>query len=154
MENVIQVLQTAIEMEHRGHQFYVDASRQAKDPVIRSVLVALAHDEEEHENIITRFYRALERGQGWPSTESAPEVKPASERMSEILDDSDTNFDVGYLETYERALDFEVKTRDFYKAQMEEVANPPVVSFFQFLVHLEQAHVGMLEMLIESTKRV
>ncbi|HEY3299024.1 MAG TPA: ferritin family protein [Armatimonadota bacterium] len=155
MDNVLQVLRTALEIEQRGHEYYRKASVQAESPVVQAVFAALGHDEEEHESIISRYYSALESGQGWPHPDEHFTQIPAEEdRINEVFDKFDARREAeSFVGAYEVARDFEIKTRDFYASQIEYISDPDGKAFFRFLADLEDVHAKMLQLLIDSTLR-
>lgn len=156
MENVAEVLQTALGMERRGREYYLEALDRTSNPVIQSVLAALANDEEEHAMMISRYYTALERGQSWPPADgSLPAPKDAAARMDEILAGTVGNVgpDATYASVYQTARGFEEQSRDFYLSCEQSAGGTDIQGFFRFLVRLEDTHVHMLDILLDATKR-
>ena len=155
IDRVLEALRTAIEIEHRGHAFYLDAAAQVHNPVAESVMVALAHDEEEHEASINQFYHALEHGAHWPPPDINLTVVPAAVRINAIFAAFDRKIgaDESFIGVYEAAKSFEIQTRDFYHDQLESATDTRVKAFFNFMKNMENAHVEMLDILLESTRR-
>ena len=116
MADLLESLQTALEMERRGRSFYLDAADRAQDKIVKSVLVDLANDEEAHEQAISRFYQALEKHQAWPSSEGETSPAHVPERVKTIVETTAGSIgpDATFLGVYETACGLEVKSRDFY----------------------------------------
>jgi rubrerythrin len=155
MQNVAEVLKTAIELEHRGREFYMDAAGRADDPVVRAVLTALAHDEESHERVIRSFYQALERTEGWPEVPADIASSPARERVAEIARQTAGRIgpDATYTSVYETARDMEQKSYDFYGSNADEAEDTDVAKFLRFLATVENTHLEMLDVLLESVRQ-
>ncbi len=155
MEDLTEVLAAAIEMEREGRQAYLNAARRMKDPVIAAVLQALAEDENHHERMIRQYYEALERSQGWPHLEPDTNAsQPARQRIEQIVQETGERIgpDASFLEVYEVAREMELQTRDYYRSQADATDDPQLVKFFRFLAGMEQTHLEMLSMLVESTR--
>jgi rubrerythrin len=148
-------LLTAVEMERRGHDYYVESAARVQDRVMASVLEALAHDEEQHQSLIKRYYGALQRSEGWPApTAEAEAPAPARERIDEIMRASVGAIgpDASYLDIYEHAHGLELGSRDYYRGLADETDDPALVKFFRFLAGVEQTHLDMLAMVLDATR--
>ena len=157
METVGTILQQAIELERRARAFYDKSAVDIKDPVVKSVLHALSHDEEIHEVIIRRFYEALEHGKGWPAVDTdLPVPKSTIENVGRIIKEAIgvIGSDSSFFSVYEKARELELKSRDYYKSQADMVDDRDAKEFFRFLMDLEDAHLQALDMLVEATRRV
>jgi rubrerythrin len=153
MKKVLQVLRDALALEHQGHEYYRNAYEESLDPVVRSVLSALAQDEEAHESIITEYYRALEAGQGWPhADEEFTAIRPAEERIRDLFYGSgmDIHIPATFFQVYDHAYNLEVRSRDFYREQLADAADIQAQKFFRFLVQLEDIHIAMLDYFLKS----
>jgi len=153
METAGEVLQTALEFENEGRDFYLGSVDRVRDPVVKAVLAALAQDEEAHSSLIRRFYDALKRSRGWPEVGkdvTAPE--PARERIVRLVGETAGSItaDETYRTVYEHARRLEVASRDFYHAQAEGAGDRDLVAFYAFLERVEQIHVEVLDGLLEA----
>jgi rubrerythrin len=155
MTSLPEAFKTALEMEQRGHDYYAGSAERLKDPVLASVMEALASDEVQHLNLIRRYYEALERTEHWPAPTAETEAPaPARARIDEIMQSSvgATAPDDSYLEIYQHAHDLELSARDYYRALGEENDDPALVKFFHFLAAVEQTHLDMLGMVLSATR--
>ena len=152
MQSVIDSLQTALEMERKGRRFYLDAAERVQDQIVRSVLVALANDEEAHERMINGYYQAIRKQQDLPPVPDHSAEPP--EHVTEILQSTagSIGLDATFLSVYEVARDFEQKSRDFYQAQVDLANDRPIVDFYRFLVRMEQVHLQTLQLLLDATR--
>jgi len=155
MQTVAETLQAALELERRGRQLYLEVADRVVDPVIKAVLVALANDEQAHENVISRYYHALEKHQAWPAVDSGLKPGTSIKRIKQILEGTAGKIgtDATFLSVYESARDLELRSRDFYRSQANAADDRQVVELFRFLASLEQAHLEALELVVEATRK-
>jgi rubrerythrin len=131
----------------------VDAANRAKDPVLKAVLESLAHDEDAHVQVVTKYYKAVEHGQGWADADiRLPAPKEASERVKEIVGElaATSGPDATYLSVYNAAREFEQRSFDFYHESEENTSDEDAKHFFRFLAGIEKSHLDMLNTLIQS----
>lgn len=154
METLIKTLQTALEMERRARELYLDAADRVRDVVVRSVLVALADDEQAHGRAIEHYYQVLERTKSWPSSDTKYRDIEPPEAVKRLVDGTAGSIepDVEFAGVYEKAYELEVLSRDFYRSQADAAQDINVREFFGFLARLEQAHVDALQVIVESAR--
>ncbi len=151
MKTTLEVLHVALEFEKNGMEFYREAAGRVSDRVVKSVLLSLADDEEAHQNIIRRYYHAIEVGHPAPSRAEVEQAPPASaaERVQAIVSAviSPLGPDATYEEIYKTAVQFETKAYEYYTTQNSD--NPRVNAFFKYLAGVEKIHREMLELMLE-----
>ena len=152
METLIETLQTALEMERRARELYLDVADRVRDVVVKSVLVALADDEQAHETAIEHYYQALEKHKSWPTSDTRYRSLEPSEAVRKIVDGTAGSIepDVEFAGVYEKAYELEVQACDLYRSQADAAQDRNVREFFGFLARLEQAHVNALQVMVES----
>jgi rubrerythrin len=152
MQNTINVLQTALELERRGREFYFDSADKVRDPVIKSALMSLAHDEDEHAAMISRFCEAMEHGRDLSDSQASQVPHDALARIQAVIDQTGSKIsaDAGFREVYETASALERRSVDFYREQAESASDPGAKKFYGFLVTLETIHMDVLQSLLES----
>lgn len=152
MEKLITTLHNAIRMERQGRDIYLDAMDRVKSPVAQAVLLELASDEEEHERLITSYYEALQRHQGWPDPQGEDRELDLPDRATEMLEKTAEGFSESSTcaEIYEAALELETQSRDFYLSQSEIADDRRLVEFFRFLARVEAAHAKALRVLLDA----
>ena len=154
--DVAEVLETALGMERRGRTYYIEAAGRVNDPVMKSVCLSLAADEEEHERMIKQFYEALSKTEGWPQPpDDRIPPQSARARLDEIIGSTAGTIraDEEFLGVYEHALELEKKAFAYYKEGEESTDDPTLIKFFRFLWHVEQTHVQMLGVLVDATRQ-
>ncbi len=155
MEALSEALGFALRMEEKGRDYYLRAAEQAQDVVVRSVLVSLADDESSHAEAVGRFYTALEKHQGWPAWTPEQGTGKLPEHLQTILDETAgrAGRDRTYVGVYETARELELRSRDYYQAQADEVDDRSLVEFFRFLARVEQAHLDALTLMLDAVRR-
>lgn len=153
MQDVSELLKYALDFETLGYEFYQNAAAQATDPVAASVLKALAVDEADHKWVISRYYEALTRNQGWPSVDlgETPSVEAAIKMLEETAGRVEPDSDCS--EIYQQAHELELRSCDFYTTGAESAEDERLKHFFQFLARVERAHVKALDLLVGSSCR-
>ena len=155
MEELLASLGMALEMERKGREFYFEAADRVEDRVVRSILVALAHDEEAHESVISRYYQALQHQKGWPAAEGDLDaLKSSHGEIKKIIKTTINRIgkDATFLSVYEVARDLELRSYDFYQARANGADDRNVREFFRFLAGVEQVHLTTLELLLDATR--
>lgn len=153
MSSILESLQTALDMEQKGREFYLDAADKVTDSVVVEVLVALANDEAEHERMIERYYNAMHNHAGWPEMpkESVGEaITPAVEMLSKTVGEIGAH--ASYQSVYATACELEKRSRDFYIKCKDEAEDKQVAEFFAFLVRVEQAHLDALQLMLYASR--
>jgi len=153
-QDIVRILESAVETERRARKIYLDAAEKASDPITASVFEALADDELEHERIIVEFWKAVERGAEWSEDEvDASLTKPAEGRIKDILSrcEASASDDANLLDVYETAANLERETRDFYREQADAAEDIRAKRFFTFLTIFEDIHLSMLDYLIDRS---
>lgn len=156
MSSLPEALQTALELEQKGHDYYLAGAAKLKDSVMAAVLEALAADETQHQNLVSRYYKALQRSEGWPQpTVEAEAPVSAKERVEAIVAASvgAVEPDDSYTHIYARARELEIAARDFYRGMVDEAGEDEALAkFFRFLAGVEHTHLQMLSMVLETTR--
>jgi len=150
---VEEALQTALDFERQGRNYYLRSSEQVADPVAQSILISLANDENAHANMIRRFYKILQKQRGWPAAAGDLSAEESAV-LQDILDKTvgKLGSEADYQKIYETARQMELQSRDFYQKQARASGDPDLMKFLQFLAEVEQTHLEALEMLLWSIK--
>lgn len=155
MQKLAEAFRTAIEMERCGRKAYLEAADCIKEPVIKSIVLELANDEDEHERMINRYYHALQKNQGWPTPDGEDQITDLPERIKEMLRNAVTEICEKslYADIYRLACGLERESRDFYLTQAEAADDRRLMEFFKFLARVEEAHLFALELLRDRDDR-
>jgi rubrerythrin len=149
---VEEALQTALDFERKGRDYYSRASEQVDDSMAQSILLSLANDENAHISMIRRFYKILQKQRGWPA--ATGDLSAEDSASQDILDKTigKLGAESDYQKIYQTAQKIEIQSRDFYQKQARASGDPDLMKFLQFLAEVEQTHLEALEMLLWSTK--
>jgi len=123
-DRTLKALQTAIQMEIDGKEYYLKASQQSGNELGKKLLEALAAEEDIHRQKFEQIYNAIRKEKDWPKTDFQPDggrnlrtiFAKATGQMT-----SKTKAPTSEMDAVKTAMDMENETHDFYK-QREQVA--------------------------------
>ncbi|HEX9015398.1 MAG TPA: ferritin family protein [Chloroflexota bacterium] len=141
-------LETAIQMEIEGNEFYVRAAEKVSWPEGKETLLDLAKDEQEHIRILKEEHASLLEGQSWlqaekvtPRTGAKP--LPVFEKNEAVIAGMvDDRADA--LDVLEVAINNEYKSTVFYTEQMKNAVDAQAKAVFAWLVKEEKTHKEIL----------
>ncbi len=146
-QEALKALETALQMEVEGHEYYVKAAARVSWPEGTETLLDLARDEMEHIRILKAEHAALVAGQDWLAPEkvaprmAAGELKPLpvfEKNEAVIAGMVDDRADA--LEVLDVAIRNEYKSHTFYAAEEKKAQSPEARAVFTWLVKEEKAH--------------
>ena len=140
---IIDALKYALQMEIDGKKFYTLAARESANRVGRDLYSWLAEQEELHYKRFQEIYAALTADRGWP----AASVKPAKPvrlgtLFSKLINEASKPSGTGSAEigSADKAIDLELKSRDYYRQRAGEASSDTERKFFQSISAEEQGH--------------
>ena len=144
-ENTKEALQTAIQMEIDGKEFYLNAAKAARNPLGQKLLNQLANEEDIHRKVFEHIFEELSQEKGWPETNVGH-----SKKIHTIL--SEAKQEVGWsdagikeeIDAVKTAMELENKTYDFYMKRAAGAAYPTEKEFFAALAVQEEEHHKVL----------
>ncbi len=142
-EKTLEALQTAIQMEIDGKEFYLKASQESNNQLGKELLQTLATEEDYHRQKFKEIYDIIQSKQGWPKTDLKPD---GGQRLRTIFAKAavQISFEINYLptelEAVQTALDMENKTHDFYKIRGEKATYNAERDFYETLAAEEKEH--------------
>lgn len=155
MNNTLEAMKIALEMEKKGYQAYMDAAHKTLNKLGRSTLEAIAAQELEHIKVIEGY---CERPAADPEAanliglikhrEKKDYVRAIIERVGQQLSEK-SNTEAGLSEAYKIAMDLERESYLFYKSLAQEAVIPTVKAFFQFLMDQENTHFELFQETLE-----
>lgn len=149
-QEALTAIETAIQMEVEGRDFYTKAAENVSWPEGRKTLLDLANDEMEHIRILKEEHAALLAGHDWLQ---ADRVAPAVAAGAKPLPVFEKNYSViaGMIDDRANAEDVldvairnEYKSHTFYAEQLGKAENPEAKAVFAWLVKEEKRHQAML----------
>jgi rubrerythrin len=140
---ITEALKYAIQMEIDGKKFYSLSARESLSGVGKELFSWLAAQEDEHRKRFEQIYASTVAKKGWPVIDVKPD-KHATFRTLFAQALSNTAADVtqqkGDLAAAEKAMDLEIKSRDFYKERSGKAQSDVERSFFAAVSAEEQGH--------------
>ena len=144
--DLLTVLQRAMEFERDGYQFYRMAASQSTFPKPTTMFEHLAEEEKNHFDALQEKYRALLDTGTW-APETAWETAWSPEQTGSIFtEDFVTRIQGQHHEAAALSIGIllEKQAIAFYTAQAEASDDEPVRAFFHELARWEEGHYRML----------
>lgn len=147
-ETTLQALQTALQMEVDGKEFYLKASQTSKNKLGKQLLEKLAAEEDIHRTVFQRIYDAIKANKGWPDVkyegdkgqglrtvfaEALEEMKNSPQVLTEELD------------AIKVGMGLENKTYDFYKARAAKTTYGAEKQLYEDIAMQESEHHRILQ---------
>ncbi len=149
-QEALKALETAIQMEIEGRDFYTRAAEKVSWPEGREMLTDLAADEMEHIRILKEEHAALLAGHDWleankvaPAISADSEPLPVFEKKDSVIAAMvDDRADA--LAVLDVAIKNEYKSHTYYAKQLGLATNPEAKAVFAWLVKEEKSHQEIL----------
>jgi rubrerythrin len=146
-DKTIAGLQTSIQMEIDGKEFYLKTSQSSRNQLGKKLLKQLAAEEDVHRQVFEKIYDAIRRQKDWPRTDYHPDggrgLRTIFAKALEAKP-SDTNAVPTELEAVQTAMAMENKTYDFYKSRSQTATYDTEKAFYEAVASQEQEHHRIL----------
>jgi rubrerythrin len=139
-QKTVEGLQTALQMEIDGKEFYAKASQASGNELGKKLLAQLASEEDYHRRIFASIYESIRKRQGWPEVEFHPDGGGALRTVFSANLASAAKTSESELDAVTTARAMETKTYDFYQAQKKQASHPAEKDFYDRLAAQEQQH--------------
>ncbi len=144
-----EALKYAIQMELDGKKYYLQACEESTHPVGKELFAWLAKQEDRHRQTFEKIFKSIADKQGWPVEHTKP-AKGAKlgTIFSEAINNADKNImgKKSEIATTARAMDMEIKSRDYYNKQAELASSAAEKDFFTSLAAEEHGHyLGLVD---------
>jgi rubrerythrin len=146
---VLQAIETAIQIEKDGLAFYTEAAEQVHDRKGKQMFLSLARDEAAHLDLFEDAHRALLNGGAWPSPErssalspgeySAPSIFPLGGEL-EVVERLESQ-----LAVLQQGIEAEEASIAFYADQMSKIEDPDGRAMYVYLIEQEKLHRATLQ---------
>jgi len=150
-DDVLVILQQAINKEEDRRAYYEDAAQRACNPLAQQTFEFLAREEGKHAAYVQAFYGRMLADGVWPDPSICEEeCKIAAEEIRGIFTNAQANIagdvtcDTELAEAYNIAMQFERESITFYKGQLEAATDPNAKAFYEALVTAERMHLKLL----------
>lgn len=145
-----QALRTALEMEKKGREIYMQVANTTKNPHVKKTFSYLASEEVNHIVEIEEFIEDHEAEVELRGDKPEETLKFFQDALGDLeegtaLADED-------VKAYQVALDLEKKGYNFYKEQAEKAQDDKTEEFFSFLMDQENAHFELFQKDLEYLK--
>jgi len=142
-DKTLEGLQTAIQMEIDGKEFYLKASQESSNEMGKELLKSLAAEEDTHRQKFEEIYEAIRSKKAWPETDFESDggrgLRTIFARAIEKIGAS-IKAPATELDAVQTAMDMESKTYDFYKTQSKNSAHDAARDFYEAVAAQEREH--------------
>ncbi len=142
-EKTIEALQTAIQMEINGKEFYSKASRNSNNELGQKLLGKLAAEEDIHREVFENIYNSIKVSHGWPRVDYKPDYTTSLKDFftetgsvtRQPLTDTSNELDVVRI-----ARQMESDTFDYYTQRSNSASASAEKELFKMIAEQEQGH--------------
>lgn len=150
-QEALKAIETAIQLELEGHQFYVKSAAGVSWPEGAETLLDLAKDEIEHIRILKAEHAALIAGRDWLSMEQvAPRLASGEAKPLPVFEKSEAviagmvDDRADALQILDMAIRNEYKSHTFYSEQAKAASSEEARRIWHWLVKEEKGHQATL----------
>ena len=136
-------LQTALGFEKKGHDIYVMAAVNTRNPVVKKTFTYLAEQEVNHIREIQEFMKTENPSVQLKGDKPADTKKFFTMTVSEFAKKAKLSEDD--IKAHDTALQLEQSSYDFYRAQLGKAKDTKTRGFFKFLMDQESAHYDLVK---------
>ena len=146
---VLQAIETAVQIEKDGLAFYTQAARQTGDPSGKRMFETLAADEAAHLNLFETLRESLLKEGPWLSPEQVAAISPKRFACPPIFPAGDegkvAKVAERQLAALRRGMQAEEQSIAFYSGQREQTDDPDCKAMYAYLVEQEEGHRTILQ---------
>ncbi len=144
VQEITEALNTALQMELDGKQFYQEYAEKATVPLVRRLFLRLSQEEDSHYHKVEEIYKTLIGSQDWPDTDPAfwydKSIKSVFREALEDTHKGDIVVPAVELEGLDVAIKLEDKSYNFYHDRSSNAVRPKEKAFFDALAAEERGH--------------
>jgi rubrerythrin len=141
-KTIAEALKYALRMELDGKKFYTLAARESTNSVGKDLFSWLAEQEAFHYKRFEEIYTAISAQEGWPSHRIKPPkpIKMGTLFSRLIKESSRSSGSRADIASAEKAIEMEIKSRDYYKDRADKASSADEKRFFTEISAEEQGH--------------
>ena len=146
-EATLKALETALQMEIDGKEFYLKASKASTNKLGKDMLKKLAAEEDVHRKVFQNIYDVIKKKEGWPDVKYRGDGGRGLRTLfAEALENMDKSARPikAELDAIKTAMDMENKTLDFYKARSKKTTLDAERQLYDALAMQESEHHRVL----------
>jgi len=143
VEKAIQALETALQMEIEGKEYYHKAGQRSDNPLAKKLFQRLAEEEDVHIKKANEIYKAIKNKARWPEKETTFKHERSLRNVfREAIEgmDREVKTSSSELEALKVAMNMEDKSYSFYRSRDKEASSSAEKSFYQALTAEEREH--------------
>jgi rubrerythrin len=139
----------AMQMEQEGEAYYRELSNKCNVQGLKKILNMLADDEFVHYNTLKKLKKGVDA-----DVSGSIVLENARNIFMEIKEtETGFDFDVSEIELYNKAIEIEKKSEDFYREKANEVEQPEIKDILFNIADDEKKHRFLLENTVEFLSR-
>lgn len=150
-DDVLVILQEAINKEEDRQAYYEDAAQRACNPLAQQTFAFLAKQEQGHAEYIRRYYDKMRAEQSWPDPAlcgdacglEAEDIKGIFANARAAID-GEVTCSTDLSEAYQIAMQGERDSITFYKGRLEAATDANARAFYEALLAAERTHLQLL----------
>jgi len=146
-EATLEGLQTALQMEIDGKEFYLKASKASQNKLGKELLKNLAAEEDIHREIFKNIYNTIKNKKGWPDVKFSGDggrgLRTIFAKALDVMDKS-VNSMPDELDAIKTAMGMENKTLDYYNSRKKQAAYDAEKQLYESLSIQESEHHRIL----------
>lgn len=146
-DKTLKGLQTAIQMEIDGKEYYLKASRESGNEAGKKLLQSLAGEEDVHRQKFAQIYQAIQAQKAWPLTDFKPD---GGKRLRTIFIKATEEIGIkieapaSERDAVETAMTMENKTYDYYQSRGKNATYDAERDFYHTVASEEREHYLIL----------
>jgi len=146
-DTTLGALQTSIQMEIDGKNFYLKASKSSQNELGKELLEKLAAEEDGHRQVFEKIFKNISARKSWPEKafkgDGGRGLRTIFARALENMD-KNVKAIATELDAIQTAMAMENKTYDFYKGRSAKAAYPAEKEFYEEVAGQEEEHHRIL----------
>ncbi|MFC2020995.1 ferritin family protein [Chloroflexota bacterium] len=146
-EKTLEALQSAIQMEIDGKDFYLKSSQNSSSELGKKLLQSLAKAEDIHRQKFIDIFDAIRSKKSWPRVDFQPDAGKNMRTLFAIATQEmadNTRPLASELDAVQTAMGMENKTLDFYKDLGAKATNDTEKGYYEALSAEEREHYLIL----------
>lgn len=146
-EATLKGLETALQMEIDGKEFYLKVSQASKNKLGGDLLKKLAAEEDIHRQVFQDIYNKIKNKQDWPDVkyngDGGQALRTVFAEAMENMDRNNTSIKEEQ-DAIRTGMDLENKTLDFYNERAEQTSYPAEKQLYEAIAMQEREHYRVL----------
>ena len=144
--NVKEAIQTAIQMEKDGYNFYKKAAAQTSSSMGKEIFESLAHDEELHLEVFQKLFNEKVGKSEWDTlVNSSKKYANLSIFPKDLQTTAAVDQNTSELDALRMAMDSEKEAIDYYSEIVTCAADEEAKQIIQEIISQEKSHYFLLE---------